>query len=72
MLVDLLATLQNSILFQATLVYFAAYPIVTSILWVTTALMFRLRWEPRLDEVAPPDGPFPVVSVLVPAHNEKP
>jgi poly-beta-1,6-N-acetyl-D-glucosamine synthase len=71
MLVDLLATLQNSILFQATLVYFAAYPIVTSILWVTTALMFRLRWEPRLDEVAPPDGSFPVVSVLVPAHNEE-
>jgi poly-beta-1,6-N-acetyl-D-glucosamine synthase len=71
MLVDFLATLQNSILFQITLVYFAAYPIVTSILWVTTSLMFRLRWEPRLDEVPPPDGPFPAVSVLVPAHNEE-
>lgn len=71
MLVDILAALQNSILFQATLVYFAAYPIVTSILWVTTSLMFRLRWEPRLGEVPPPDGPFPAVSVLVPAHNEE-
>jgi biofilm PGA synthesis N-glycosyltransferase PgaC len=71
MLVDFLATLQNSILFQATLVYFAAYPIVTSILWVTTSLMFRLRWEPRLDQGTPPDGPFPAVSVLVPAHNEE-
>ena len=71
MLVDFLATLQNSILFQATLVYFAAYPIVTSILWVTTSLMFRMRWEPRLDEAPPADGPFPAVSVLVPAHNEE-
>jgi biofilm PGA synthesis N-glycosyltransferase PgaC len=71
MLVDLLATLQNSILFQITLVYFAAYPIVTSILWVTTSLMFRLRWEPRGSAAAPRDGPFPAVSVLVPAHNEE-
>ncbi|MGE5160395.1 MAG: glycosyltransferase [Betaproteobacteria bacterium] len=71
MLVDLLATLQNSPLFHATLVYFAAYPIVTSILWVTTSLMFRLRWEPRDAETVQPTGPFPAVSVLVPAHNEE-
>jgi hypothetical protein len=50
MVVDLLAALQNSLLFQATLVYFAAYPIVTSILWVTTSLMFRLRWESGSDQ----------------------
>ena len=51
MLVELLATLQGSLLFHLALAYFAAYPIVTSILWVTTSLMFRLRWEPRNDEV---------------------
>ena len=71
MLVDLLATLQHSIVFQVTLVYFAVYPIVTSILWTTTSLMFRLRWEPRNDEAAPPTGALPAVSVLVPAHNEE-
>jgi biofilm PGA synthesis N-glycosyltransferase PgaC len=71
MLVDLLATLQNSIVFQVALAFFAAYPIVTSILWVTTSLMFRLRWEPSNDEVAAPAGPSPAVSVLVPAHNEE-
>jgi biofilm PGA synthesis N-glycosyltransferase PgaC len=71
MLVDLLATLQHSIVFQVTLVYFAVYPIVTSILWITTSLMFRLRWEPRNDEAAPPAGALPAVSVLVPAHNEE-
>ena len=71
MLVDLLSTLQHSIAFQAALVFFAAYPIVTSILWVTTSLMFRLRWEPRDDEVAQPTERLPAVSVLVPAHNEE-
>ena len=50
------------------LVFFAAYPIVTSIMWITTAMLFRLRWE---DPAPPPrDGPTPFVSVLVPAHNE--
>jgi len=71
MLVDLLATLQNSIVFQVALAYFAAYPIVTSILWVTTSLMFRLRWEPSNEQVVQPAGPSPAVSVLVPAHNEE-
>lgn len=70
MLVDVLAALQASLVFQAALVFFAAYPIVTSIMWVTTSLLFRLRWEPR-EQSAPPPGPLPRVSVLVPAHNEE-
>jgi len=71
MLVDILNALQHSLLFQAALVYFAAYPIVTSIMWVTTALMFRLRWERSDDDAKPQSGPLPPVSVLVPAHNEE-
>jgi biofilm PGA synthesis N-glycosyltransferase PgaC len=71
MLVGFLETLQHSLLFQAALAYFAAYPIVTSIMWVTTSLMFRIRWEPRDGEAVQPIGPLPPVSVLVPAHNEE-
>lgn len=52
-----------------TIFYFAAYPIVTSVMWVTTALLFRWRWEgptePRSSHAVDP-----FVSVLVPAHNE--
>ncbi len=48
--------------------YFAAYPIVTSIMWITTAMLFRLRWEGP--PAARPAGLTPFVSVLVPAHNE--
>jgi poly-beta-1,6-N-acetyl-D-glucosamine synthase len=71
MLVDVLFTLQHSIVFQAVLFFFAAYPIVTSILWVTTSLMFRLRWERRDASDQPHPGPLPSVSVLVPARNEE-
>jgi biofilm PGA synthesis N-glycosyltransferase PgaC len=71
MLVDVLAALTDSALFQATLVFFAAYPIVTSILWVTTSLMFRARWEPSSDQVPQPGSAWPAVTVLVPAHNEE-
>ncbi|MCD6673781.1 MAG: glycosyltransferase [Burkholderiaceae bacterium] len=61
--------LQGTAAYDWSLVYFAAYPIATSILWVTTSIMFRLRWEQRRP---PPraEGPLPVVSVLIPAHNE--
>ncbi len=61
--------LQGTVGYDWALVYFAAYPIATSILWVTTSIMFRLRWEQRQ---APPrdEGPLPFVSVLIPARNE--
>ncbi len=61
--------LQGTAGYSWALVYFAAYPIATSILWTTTSVMFRLRWEQR---EAPPrdEGAMPFVSVLVPARNE--
>lgn len=52
--------------------FFAAYPIVTSIMWVVTALIFRWRWEDAAGpDSARPDAQLPFVSVLVPAHNEE-
>lgn len=53
--------------------FFAAYPIVTSIMWITTTFFFVRRWE-RGD--AQPNSQFPVtqtlpsVTILIPAHNE--
>lgn len=77
MLANLLDALQQTSLYHVALIYFAGYPIATSILWVTTSLMFRLRWEPKDDPTAgnesspADDGALPSVSVLVPAHNEE-
>jgi poly-beta-1,6-N-acetyl-D-glucosamine synthase len=69
---DALIDLQQTPVFGWVLVFFAAYPIVTSIMWVTTALIFRWRWE---DAVPPSptegEGELPFVSVLMPAHNER-
>ncbi len=69
---DALIDLQQTPVFGWVLVFFAAYPIVTSIMWVTTALIFRWRWE---DAVPPApkegEGALPFVSVLMPAHNER-
>lgn len=62
--------LQGTVGYEIALVYFAAYPIVTSILWVTTSLMFRLRWERKTAEPIAADAVLPSVTVLIPAHNE--
>ncbi len=67
-----LLQLQLSWPYTLALEFFAAYPIVTSIMWMLTALVFRWRWE---DANPPdrerPDASLPFVSVLVPAHNEE-
>ncbi|MBI5254987.1 MAG: poly-beta-1,6 N-acetyl-D-glucosamine synthase [Burkholderiales bacterium] len=69
---QLLLAFQHSTPYGWALVFFAAYPIVTSIMWITTALVFRLRWEDQpLPGADRPDAQLPFVSVLVPAHNEQ-
>lgn len=63
-----LETIQHSWLYWLAISYFAAYPIVTSIIWITTSFFFRVRWEK--EQVAPVLTRYPTVSVLIPAHNE--
>jgi len=75
MIASLLLALQHTRAFEWALVFFAAYPICTSIMWVSTALVFRAKWEhpeqaPEPREATASSVPQPYVSVLVPAHNE--
>lgn len=65
---DFLATVQHSTVYWLAMIFFAAYPIVTSILWITTSLFFRARWESQ--ETVAPLVNTPFVSILIPAHNE--
>lgn len=69
---ELLIGIQHTRIYGAALFFFAAYPIVSSLMWVTTSLFFVFRWE-RDDIVgAPVDRSHaPPVSILIPAHNEE-
>jgi poly-beta-1,6-N-acetyl-D-glucosamine synthase len=63
---------QTSRVYWALLVFFAFYPILSSLVWVTTSLLYFFRREvgepdPDLYRI---DG-YPLVSVLIPAHNEE-
>lgn len=71
---DFIVALQYTLPYTWALWFFAAYPIVTSIMWITTSLFFIHRWERGYasDSQFPEDSDsdLPRVSVLIPAHNE--
>jgi len=68
-LIEILTAIQHSWLYWLAILYFAAYPMVTSVMWITTSMFFRNRWE---KQTAPlPLARYPGVSVLIPAHNEE-
>jgi poly-beta-1,6-N-acetyl-D-glucosamine synthase len=67
----LIVELQHTQPYLWALVFFAAYPIVTSIMWITTSMFFLRRWErggPPPDSIT--DDALPWATVLIPAHNE--
>ena len=47
------------------------YPLIMSILWMIGGICFYLRWEKGREETAPKLDRYPLVSVLIPAHNEE-
>lgn len=68
---ELIVGLQHTWAYWLALLFFAAYPIVTSIMWITTSMFFLRSWE----RAAGPDertgsAYLPPVTVLIPAHNE--
>lgn len=72
-----LDTLDDSLFYQIALVFFAGYPLLSSILWITTSQFFRGRWETTPDNhgIAAADqhtplAQWPRVSLVIPAYNE--
>src|SRR5512140_4406 len=69
---ELLLVVETSRVYWGVLIFFAFYPILSSLIWVTTSLLYFFRREVgeadremyRIDE-------YPLVSVLIPAHNEE-
>jgi poly-beta-1,6-N-acetyl-D-glucosamine synthase len=60
-------------IYWVALAFFAVYPVVSSIVWVSTALHFFLRRERRheANEHPPELETYPMVSVLIPAFCEE-
>jgi biofilm PGA synthesis N-glycosyltransferase PgaC len=52
--------------------FFAIYPVVSSLVWVSTALQFYFRRERHLNDTEPPVlEHYPMVSVIIPAYCEE-
>ncbi|MDY0341569.1 MAG: glycosyltransferase, partial [Coriobacteriia bacterium] len=58
--------------YRVLMVFFAWYPLFTSIMWATTALFYSFRRERRSnrDFYDIPDTDLPLVTVIIPAHCE--
>lgn len=70
-LYSLLVRFEQTTVYLALLLFFAWYPIGTSLMWIITGLIYWLRREcgDRAGFYALPDPPL--VTVLVPAYNEE-
>lgn len=71
-IIDFLGVIQAHPLYWISLLYFAVYPVLSAITWITTALQFYLRRERGEDNVESPPAleHYPAVSVLIPAYCE--
>lgn len=65
-----LEAVSSSPAYLVALLFFAAYPIVSSVVWTATALTFFLRRERRPGPAREP-AVTPPVSVLIAAYNEQ-
>jgi biofilm PGA synthesis N-glycosyltransferase PgaC len=76
-LAEFFRAVQAHPVYWVALGFFAIYPVVSSIVWVTTALQFYLRRErgkpehPGGEEKPPELQSYPMVSVLIPAYCEE-
>jgi biofilm PGA synthesis N-glycosyltransferase PgaC len=73
---DLARHIQSHPVYWVALAFFAAYPVVSSIVWVSTALQFYARRERERDVAPGVRRPpaldhYPPVSVLIPAYCEE-
>lgn len=58
-------------LYWIALGFFALYPVVSALVWITTSLNFYLRLERRRDEEPEALDNYPMVSVLIPSYCEE-
>ena len=57
--------------YSLVLAFFAFYPVVSSFVWVATALLYYWKWERHPNPQFYKLDPFPLVSILVPTFDEE-
>jgi biofilm PGA synthesis N-glycosyltransferase PgaC len=68
---ELIIALQNHPIYAFILVYYAFYPLASSVTWIATSLLFWFRRERREPEGFYDLDRVPTVSVLIPAFCEE-
>ncbi len=67
----LLEGFQHTPVYWSLLLFFAFYPVLSSLVWVSTSLLYWWRWERRPDPALYEMEVHPLVTVLVPAYCEE-
>ncbi len=70
-LLTILDQVEHSAIYLIALVFFAWYPIFSSMLWIITSLIYFFRRERRQGEDFYSLDTYPSVTVLIPAYNEE-
>lgn len=70
-LLSLLEAIENSRVYFVALIFFAWYPIFSSLMWIFTSLVYYFRRERQEDEEFYHIDDSPPVTVLIPAFNEE-
>ena len=70
-LLTILDQLENSVIYLIALVFFAWYPIFSSMMWIITSLIYFFRQERKQGGDFYKLDIYPSVTVLIPAYNEE-
>jgi len=70
-LLTILETIEHSGIYLVVLVFFAWYPIFSSLMWILTSLIYFVRRERRQGEEFYALDEYPPVTILIPAYNEE-
>ena len=68
---EFIIAIQNNPVYWVILVYYAFYPLASSLTWIVTSILFYLRRERRVPEGFYLLERLPRVSVLIPAYCEE-
>ena len=68
---EIFEVIENSQVYWWFVLFYGFYPITTSLIWVSTAILFFVKYDLHGNDELPPDRECPFVSILIPAYFEE-